>query len=93
MDEDKPVEEEVIEQTAPVLPWEIVIHSCQTFLQKLPNGGMSLKFCPSAGPGAIMVPAFDVEFDKGGWERFQRDVADGHIHPQIQTAQGVPLLG
>jgi hypothetical protein len=92
--EEEVAPEEQIQVTAPVFPWEIVLNSSQTFFQRLPGGGMQIKFAPAVRTpnGAMpMPPGIVVEFGNVGWERFKEEVAaDGEKRPTIGTAITVP---
>jgi hypothetical protein len=83
-----------IEQTAPILPWEIAIRQAGWFFQRQPGGGMALKFIPVTPDGqggmALMPPAVEVAFSAEGWKVFQEEVAAGEKKPQIQTAVALP---
>lgn len=85
-------DDETVRQTAPVFPSELVFNSSSFFFQKLPNGGMTLKFSPSApGPqgNQLMPLPVAINFDARGWERFKRSVEmDGEV-PNIV----VPMNG
>lgn len=88
--------EEPIRQTAPVLPWEISLHSFGTFAQRVPSGGMILKFAPTQQTpqgNAMLTPGIALLFeDARTWESFKEFVAsDGkEVKPTILTARTVP---
>jgi hypothetical protein len=87
---------EEIEATAPTLPWEILLPNSATFFQRLPNGGMLLKFTPAVfGPqgGQIVPPGIVISFSADGWERFKEEVArDGVKPPEIPIARTLPKM-
>jgi hypothetical protein len=86
--------EEQIEVTAPTFPWELVLNDSMTFFQRLPGGGMQIKFSPAVRtPNGVMPlpPGFVVEFGNVGWARFKEEVAaDGEKKPTIETASSIP---
>lgn len=93
----EPVNDEAMPaRTAPIFPWEIALRNSETFFQKIPNGGMLLKFAPllpMPGGGSIVTPpGFVVQFSEEGWEHFQKEVALGEsIEPiEIPTATILP---
>lgn len=87
------VDEEQMQVTAPVLPWELALRSAGWFFQKYPDGRIALKFIPTTqspqGP-ALMPPAVEVIFDEDGWRRFQEDVAASENIPRPHIATVMP---
>lgn len=70
---------EVPRQTAPMFPSELTFNSSKFFFQRLPGGGMTLKFAPAAGQQVLPLPVA-INFDANGWERFKRAVeVDGEM--------------
>lgn len=85
--------EDAIQQTAPIFPAEVVLSMHGNWLQRLPGGGMQVKFAAlvmtPAGPRP-QLPAYVVEFNADGWERFKRVVAaDGDV-PSVELATHLP---
>lgn len=82
-----------IEQTAPVLPWEIRLRNATVFYQQLPDGGMQVKFVPvlaTAERLVPMAPAVEISFSPDGWDRFKADIErDGAPSPIVKPEPGL----
>ena len=91
--EGDPVWGEIFE-TAPTLPWEVVFNRSVSHFQRLPDGGMLLKFSGFAQtPMGLMpvAPAVAIVFGDKGWKAFKEEVAaDGERKPVIETALVMP---